>query len=150
MQVYGYQWDLLYRTVYCEYDACLMATNCSARGKITETLLSRKLTLMDAKWHIHFSNYLQKHSFLYQFFLPFSFPSYLPFDLYDFCSCKIIIFILILLMLLCFVFFLGISILIQVALKHSPLFIYHYVTERHIIIIWSYSLRKYLKTFNRL
>jgi len=27
VQVYGYQLDLLYRTVYCEYDACLMATN---------------------------------------------------------------------------------------------------------------------------
>jgi len=23
VQVCGYQWDLLYRTVYCEYGACL-------------------------------------------------------------------------------------------------------------------------------
>jgi len=36
VQVYGYQWDLLYRTVYCEYGACLMATNCSVRDKITQ------------------------------------------------------------------------------------------------------------------
>jgi len=33
------------------------------------------------------------------------------------------------------------------ALKHSTLFIYDYVTERRSVIIWSYQLRKYLENF---
>jgi hypothetical protein len=34
------------------------------------TLLSWKLTLMESKWHTHFSTYLHKHTFLFLSFLP--------------------------------------------------------------------------------
>ena len=41
VQVYGSKCDPLYRTVYCGYGACVMATNCSAKDKITHFIKLR-------------------------------------------------------------------------------------------------------------
>jgi hypothetical protein len=53
--LYGSYRDLLYRIVYCGYGACLMATNCSAREKITQHFELRACNNGDQKTYTFFN-----------------------------------------------------------------------------------------------